>query len=531
MVSQSEITVGKANGRTSTQKTRSRKSSKSQKPAFKISAKQTHKALASKQGGTDIVPVMKLKAIDLVGADEKAKAKFSGKASADKDVSSDVLHMPPPDGPQNGTPGSGQADEQLVSDPELLELLQQLSETIDTANTVLEAAAPEPSPETLLAGGAAKAHGGEKVEAPVPAPKPEDPAPNDEELPLAAMSAAAQGSQPPLKPKAQFGFGLFLNAALSGLILTAGAAWLVHTNPWLLDRTGAAQNNEVKTAAVSEPSKDQSSLAKPEPQKTAVKKAATPPALASFTPPSPEPVPMEQAATAGTKLKLAQDTGPINAQAGQDVSLNVVLSPGQDSPETSVMVQGVPGDSKLSHGKNLGSGNWLLGEGQLENLKLETASTLQPGEHVIEFIVVKSDGSVPETRKVSVVVEGPSTSAKSTPSPQPGAVPVATASTTLVAKQTQARQVEAPLEPALPALSPTEVKALLARGTSLLEEGDVSGARLLLEYAAQRGSREAMIKLAQSYDPDHLLKLAVHGVRPDTKLSTLWYGRAEAAKQ
>lgn len=529
MVSHNEVSVGKANGHSGAQKQRARKSAKSRKTSLKTPAHKTPKSLAHEPGGTDIVPVMKLKAIDLVGAEDKRMTKSGSSKGGSKDDKTDVLHMPPPETKPDGT-ASG---EDLVSDPELLELLQQLSETIDTANTVLEAAAPDGGTHASAVGEALTAQGvqggGEQADRPAPAPTPEPPLP-EEDLPLAAAAMAEKNGQAPLEPKTRFGFGLFLNAALSGLILTAGAAWIVHTNPWLLDRTSASNSDSVEVAAPIDDGKDQSSLAKPEPAEVAAQKPATAGSaiVASLAPPSAEPVPMESTALEQEKLKANENIAPLHTRAGKDVALNIALSPVQESSETSVMVQGVPKDSKLSHGKDLGSGNWLLNKSQLSDVKLQTGSTLQPGEHVIEFIVVKSDGSVPETRKVTVMVEAP---AADNPASQSGTVPVAAASTTSVARQTEARQVTAAEQQApLPALSPAEVKALLTRGTNLLEEGDVAGARLLLEYAAQRGSKEAMVKLAQSYDPDHLLKLAVHGVQPDAELSAHWYRRAEATQ-
>lgn len=527
MVSHSEVSVGKTNGHTNAQKQRGRKSAKVRKGLPKIAVKQTPKSITHETGGTDIVPTMKLKAIDLV--DDAGNPIMSQNDDKDgkKGEAPDVFHMPAPQAPQS----NGKDGENLVSDPELLELLHQLSETIDTANTVLEAASPEAGAQAnVIADAVAAQGGGEQVQQPIPAPAPEPPHP-EEDLPLAAAAMAARTGQGTSKPKARFGFGLFINAALSGLILTAGAAWIVYTNPWLLNGNTAKTSEAVTVATPIDSTKDQSSLTKPETPKATTQTTQKPVSgavVASLAPPSAEPVPMESAAVDEKNARSFEISGPVHTRAGENVALNMALSPGQGAPETSVMVQGVPGESKLSHGKDLGSGNWLLNESQLGDLKMQTGSTVQPGEHVIEFIVVKSDGSVPETRKVTVMIDGPG-EAKS--AAQSSAVPAAVANTTNVTRQTEAQQPAAVEKKApLPALSPAEVETLLTRGTNLLEEGDVAGARLLLEYAAQRGSKEAMVKLAQSYDPDHLLKLAVHGVQPNAELSAHWYSRAQATQ-
>lgn len=204
------------------------------------------------------------------------------------------------------------------------------------------------------------------------------------------------------------------------------------------------------------------------------------------------------------------------------------------------MVQGVPKEAKLSAGKDLGSGNWLLGATDLEGLDLETAMGLKPGDYELEVIVVKSDGSVPVTHKLAVEVQPASSAPAAAPPMRASAAGlVAAAPETTYARPGVAIEVasvpaESPTEKtspvaAEPTLSPEEVRTILTRGDALLEEGDVAGARLLLEYAAQRGNKDAMVKLARSYDPQHLAKLGVHGVKANPEKATHWYARAATA--
>jgi len=49
---------------------------------------------------------------------------------------------------------------------------------------------------------------------------------------------------------------------------------------------------------------------------------------------------------------------------------------------------------------------------------------------------------------------------------------------------------------------------------------------LLLEYAANSGNKQAMVRLGNSYDPEHLAKLGVRGVQPDEARAVHWYNRA-----
>jgi hypothetical protein len=73
--------------------------------------------------------------------------------------------------------------------------------------------------------------------------------------------------------------------------------------------------------------------------------------------------------------------------------------------------------------------------------------------------------------------------------------------------------------------SPEETK-LLDRANDLMQRGDITGARLLYEHLARRGSALGAFALAQSYDPKFLQKLYVRGLSPDAKQADYWYQRA-----
>lgn len=75
-------------------------------------------------------------------------------------------------------------------------------------------------------------------------------------------------------------------------------------------------------------------------------------------------------------------------------------------------------------------------------------------------------------------------------------------------------------------ISTEQEAALLERGQTLLKMGDVSGARLILEYLAQQGSAAGAFVLAQTYDPAVLRPLGVRGVKGDPKLARSWYEKA-----
>jgi hypothetical protein len=69
---------------------------------------------------------------------------------------------------------------------------------------------------------------------------------------------------------------------------------------------------------------------------------------------------------------------------------------------------------------------------------------------------------------------------------------------------------------------------LLARANALLRQGDIGGARLLLEHALERGSARAAFMLAETYDARVLRSWRTHGVSGDLAKARGLYERAQA---
>ncbi|WP_407120052.1 hypothetical protein [Bradyrhizobium sp. STM 3561] len=69
---------------------------------------------------------------------------------------------------------------------------------------------------------------------------------------------------------------------------------------------------------------------------------------------------------------------------------------------------------------------------------------------------------------------------------------------------------------------------LVARARVLLEQGDIGGARIVLERAAERGSAQAVFALAETYDPYVLPKWSTVGTLGDVAKARELYARAEA---
>jgi len=93
-----------------------------------------------------------------------------------------------------------------------------------------------------------------------------------------------------------------------------------------------------------------------------------------------------------------------------------------------------------------------------------------------------------------------------------------------------ARTEPAPAPQAKPNLPPPAIKQddrLTARADELLRQGDVSGARLLLERSVKSGNARAAFLLAETFDPQVLAKLGVRGIRGDVGKAREFYAQAQ----
>lgn len=77
-----------------------------------------------------------------------------------------------------------------------------------------------------------------------------------------------------------------------------------------------------------------------------------------------------------------------------------------------------------------------------------------------------------------------------------------------------------------PSAAEPSAPALVARAERLIQSGDISGARRLLERAMSRGDTHAAYRLAQTWDAKVLRAWKVRGLRPDADRAQALYARA-----
>jgi TPR repeat protein len=68
---------------------------------------------------------------------------------------------------------------------------------------------------------------------------------------------------------------------------------------------------------------------------------------------------------------------------------------------------------------------------------------------------------------------------------------------------------------------------LATRGEEFIAAGDIAGARLVLQRAAEARDAGAALLLGATYDPIMLEKFRVRGFAPDIATARTWYERAK----
>lgn len=353
----------------------------------------------------------------------------------------------------------------VVYDEELLQMLEQLNETLDTANTSLEQnqiTAIEPQWQAAIGGGSFSRSSSLRHWA-------------------VALTAVA-------------------------LALAVGLGAYMTRSWWLPDVRQAGQQ------AVGDQARSASGTDRPDRRSTAPDAAIT----AATGPIEPvQPVRKPESPVAFT-------VEPARGQAGQPIPLVVTLPANFAAASASIRIEGIPSGARLSVGRSVGYGVWVLGASDAAALTLTVPKDLDRTEVPLRVSVMLADGTSSSARALTVAVV-PAPPATAPPvDPEPARAPPDTAPETSPAPRPIPHAQKAQPKP----LSAAVEARYLARGNALMRQGDIAGARLILEHAARRGSAGAMFALGRSYDPGHLEGLSTRGIGPDTDQAVAWYRRA-----
>lgn len=224
------------------------------------------------------------------------------------------------------------------------------------------------------------------------------------------------------------------------------------------------------------------------PLPTSWKSAASEPLkrLAALThsapPPAPIPAPLPQAALPKLIVEGA------DAGNNDEIGLGVKMSGRIEG--VMAIVSGLIAGTKLSRGQPWGENEWFIPAAELSETKLKPPAGFS-GTMQYTVALKMPDAKIADRQTMR-----------------------------LQWSQTQNRESK------LRELEPEEIATMLTRGQTMLENGDISGARLLLQRAAEAGDQTAAMALAASFDPMVMRDLGVRGVEADVEKARYWYGKA-----
>jgi hypothetical protein len=214
--------------------------------------------------------------------------------------------------------------------------------------------------------------------------------------------------------------------------------------------------------------------------------------------------------TSSDPLSVTDVSGP----AGEPVRLSIGVAESYQADNALVTIKGLPNESKLSAGFDIGSGAWLMPADRLDGLQL-TLPKSAPARSELQAQLLRSDGrtAISEPRAFVVSIgeghSGDNTWAvlgetKAKPAQAPGARQVALRTSTDPVKSVQ----------------------LVREGNKLMRDGDILASRKLYQQAVSLGDPEAALAMGRSYDPLYFEQLQVKTGKPDPALAFEWYKKA-----
>ncbi len=383
-----------------------------------------------------------------------------------------------------------------------------------------------------------------------------------------------------------------LLAALGGLAVAFGwpsdSLGIGRSISALLSSVPQANTSETATAeAESEPPVLATSEPAAEPPGEASTEASTSDTAAA------ESVAVERGKTvATTKLMVADASG----EALHYIPLSIKTDTTAGADKLAIRLTGLPAETVLTSGEDLGNGSWLLKPGEERDLKLAVQTNapreiligveaievktgelaappqdlrvkvtvpklvVQPAADTLKPAVVASSAeapaaeppqaakilpalelpALPETKQATpepetqVAAAEPAVTVPSSikvvavePAPEPDAK-TAAVDPLIVSTVEPAAAVEPPAAPATKSTSGSDA-GLISRGDSLMEMGEVIGARSFYQRAYGRGEPAAARSIARTYDPKVYADMNVLGLKPSAEKALEWYRKAQAA--
>lgn len=215
----------------------------------------------------------------------------------------------------------------------------------------------------------------------------------------------------------------------------------------------------------------------------------------------------------------------VTISAGAPVALTITVSPPESMPSNAfVRIKGLPQGAALTEGYAVAPGTWAVALNALPALKAQFPA-MPPGRSEALVQLVSVDGSVLAETQMALVfaaqtpMQPPPQAPAQAPAQAPPAAPPAPPPT---------RSAPTPSLPKLSAEEQQKAERMVAQGDRFKDNGNVSVARQYYQRAADAGLAAGAMKLAETYDPAELDRIAVQGVVAQPAEAKRWYERALA---
>jgi hypothetical protein len=238
----------------------------------------------------------------------------------------------------------------------------------------------------------------------------------------------------------------------------------------------------------------------------------------------------------GQRDASALSASNVFGPAGKPIRLPVSLNGARNDEYSFLMFRGMPAKITMSAGFRLKE-SWAVSLRDLDDLKIETPADFQ-GSFNLEILLIKGRDTPVESKVVAVEIvpqdiQLPPASVlaqQTAPGPQ-----VLTSAPRTIEPPVAARPAQPSLQPqpapaprsrSTTTIAPAQEEAMLDRAQSLLQNKDISSARLLFEHLAKNGSARAALAMGKTYDPAYLRSIEATGLKPDVEKARQWYRQA-----
>jgi len=221
----------------------------------------------------------------------------------------------------------------------------------------------------------------------------------------------------------------------------------------------------------------------------------------------------------------------IEGPPGQPIPLKIKVMKASGGDQLFILT-GIPDGITLNPGGNFGK-FWAVNSKVMSALTL-TAPDGYSGSFTVSLVRRREGAASTTAASFKVTIrEGMTAATAATAANSEPAAPAQAATAAVAAAKPSAAPESKPSlapEPAKPAArkaNPNEA-AYMARAKTLLDSGDVSGARAIFETLALQGSAAGAMAMGETYDPVILRTMVVKGLEPDPEKARKWYLKAEA---